>query len=155
MYTSFTKVKLPNGWLGNMAPYPVVYNNITYKTTETLFQCLRFADHPEVVDQLIQCKSPMAVKMIAKKHAHLQEKNNDIENMRLCLRLKLEQHPELRQLLVSTGSTIIVEDCSARARGTALTWGARWCNINNTWVGKNLLGMLWMEMRDLCNHDHC
>ncbi len=39
---TFTKVSLPNGWMSNMAPYPIIYNNITYKTTESLFQCLRF-----------------------------------------------------------------------------------------------------------------
>jgi hypothetical protein len=38
---SFTKVDLPYGWLGNMAPYPLAYEDLTYWTTATLFQALR------------------------------------------------------------------------------------------------------------------
>lgn len=85
--------------------------------------------------------------MIAKKHAKLQNKCDDVDNMRLCLTLKLQQHPELKPLLLQTGDSIIVEDCSARARGTALFWGAKWCSISHTWVGENWLGRLWMDKR--------
>ena len=35
---AFTKVALPFGWLGNMAPYPVTYGGKAWRTTEALFQ---------------------------------------------------------------------------------------------------------------------
>jgi hypothetical protein len=41
---AFTKVALSFGWLGNMAPYPIVYEAKLYRTTEALFQALRFDD---------------------------------------------------------------------------------------------------------------
>ena len=34
----FTKVDLPYGWLGNMAPYPVLHDGCRWLTTEALFQ---------------------------------------------------------------------------------------------------------------------
>lgn len=33
----FTKVDLPYGWLGNMAPYPVLHDGCRWLTTEALF----------------------------------------------------------------------------------------------------------------------
>ena len=37
----FTKVNLPYGWLGNMAPYPVLHDGCRWLTTEALFQAMR------------------------------------------------------------------------------------------------------------------
>jgi predicted NAD-dependent protein-ADP-ribosyltransferase YbiA (DUF1768 family) len=37
----FTKVNLPYGWLGNMAPYPVLHDGCSWLTTEALFQAMR------------------------------------------------------------------------------------------------------------------
>ena len=68
---SFTKVSLPYGWLGNMAPYPVKYNNVRYRTTEALFQSLRFMNHPDVQVLIQENKSPMGCKMVAKKYSNL------------------------------------------------------------------------------------
>lgn len=56
---AFTKVDLPYGWLGNMAPYPVAYEDLTYRTTEALFQALRFKDRA-IRQQIHAEKSPMA-----------------------------------------------------------------------------------------------
>jgi predicted NAD-dependent protein-ADP-ribosyltransferase YbiA (DUF1768 family) len=63
---SFTEIKLPNGWLGNMSPYKINYLNKEWRTTEALFQALRFSD--DVIQEKIRLdKSPMTAKMVAKK----------------------------------------------------------------------------------------
>ena len=41
---AFTRVKLPYGWLGNMAPYPVTWRGQSYRTTEAPYQAMRFTD---------------------------------------------------------------------------------------------------------------
>lgn len=150
---AFTKVKLPYGWLGNMSPYPVEYGGVRYRTTEALFQCLRFAEYPEIQAEIREQKSPMAAKMMARKHRHLlqrgevwDEAEEDIDGMRLCLVLKLEQHLELRQALVDTGDALLIEDCTARPRGSAKFWGM--VLEDGQWVGRNVLGNLWMELRE-------
>ncbi len=149
---AFTKVKLDYGWLGNMSPFPIEYKGELYRTTEALFQCLRFIEHPEVQQEIRKQKSPMAAKMKAKKNRHLLNRGNDwneneedIENMRLCLELKLKYHPVLKKKLLDTGEAQIKEDCTARPRGTAKFWGAVY--EDGKWVGQNVLGTLWMEMR--------
>lgn len=145
---AFTKVDLPFGWLGNMAPFPVMHEDLRYRTTEALFQALRFED-PAIREQIRAEKSPMAAKMRAKKHAAQRTVvplgTQDLDNMRKVLELKLHFHPPLRRQLVATGEALIIEDCSKRPRGSGLFWGA--ALVDGAWKGANRLGLLWMELR--------
>ena len=150
---SFTKVDLPYGWMGNMAPFRLVHEQKAYYTSEALFQCLRYEAHPAVQEQIRAAKSPMEAKMKAKKYKALLDDSagllgeQDLERMRLCLRLKLEQHPKLIPLLLATGQKRIIEDSSKRASKSGLFWGAKWMEETAEWKGNNALGKLWMELR--------
>ena len=62
----FTKASLPYGWLGNMAPFPVMYNGKKWLTIEALFQALRF-ENEKIIEEIRLEKSPMGAKMKAKK----------------------------------------------------------------------------------------
>lgn len=147
---AFTKVALPYGWLGNMSPFPIEYNGKEWRTTEALFQSLRFND--ESIRELIRDqKSPMAAKMIAKKHrpsAITLTPEEDYLNMMMCLTLKIKQHPQLIDELVETGDLPIIEDVTSRgARGSNLYWGAM--RVGDEWIGENKLGQAWMYLRTL------
>ncbi len=142
---AFTKVNAPYGWMGNMSPYAIKYNNKIWRTAEALFQSLRF-DDPSIIDMLWQQSSPMAVKMKTKpltdKMLFERGSEQDIANMKMVLKLKCEQHPNLALRLANTGDALIVEDVSNRRQSI---WGAK-C-VDGVWVGQNLLGKLWMELR--------
>ena len=88
----------------------------------------------------------MAAKMIAKKNKGQMRVSptslEDLENMRLMLRLKVERHPRLLAELLATGDARLIEDCGKRK---ASPWGAKL--VNGEWQGENLLGNLWMELR--------
>ncbi len=131
-----------------MAPFPLVYGAETYRTSEALFQALRFED-PALQELIRGEKSPMAAKMVAKKHVHLMtvtpQSPQDLQNMRTVLRLKIAQHPHLGDLLLATGNDTLIEDCTARQRGSGLFWGA--ALGPDGWKGENWLGRLWMELR--------
>ncbi len=148
MPIAFTKVALPYGWLGNMSPFPVTHQGKQYRTTEALFQAMRF-ENAEISEAIRLTKSPMAAKMIAKKNKSLMAvtpiSNQDIDNMKICLRLKVKQHPHLKDWLIETGDEEIIEDTSGRA--THSPWGAKF-QRDGTWKGDNILGRLWMELRD-------
>ena len=61
----FTKVALPYGWLGNMSPFPLIFGGKEWRTSEALFQALRFKD--ESIQELIRAeKSPMGAKFVMK-----------------------------------------------------------------------------------------
>ena len=68
---SFTDVKGEYGWLGNMSPHMVEYNDEWYRTAEALFQCMRYEGFPLVQGEIKVAKSPMTAKMVAKRHRAL------------------------------------------------------------------------------------
>ena len=151
MVINFTKTKLPYGWLGNMSAHPIEYKGEVYRTSEALFQSLRFSDE-NIIKLIRDEKSPMGAKFVAK--ARVSEMSieplseEDVNNMRLCVKLKLEQHPDLKNELILTGDSFIVEDVTSRGdKGSNLFWGAKL--VNGEWVGKNVLGEIWMEYRKL------
>lgn len=145
---AFTKVSLPFGWMGNMSPYPIVYEGKTWPTAEALFQALRYKS-PKIRNLIMQTRSPMGAKMISKSYANKRivapQSQTDTENMEMILKLKLEQHPLLKQELKKTGNKTIIEDSTNRPFGSGLFWGA--ALQNGKWVGQNVLGNLWMKLR--------
>lgn len=161
---TFTTVKGANGWLGNMAAFPLVhdYGGCTHwRTSEALFQALRFApDHP-VIKTINTQRSPMAAALIARKHRSeaLIERcgYQDIDNMLKVLSFKVNQHDDVRQQLLATGSALIIEDCTRRK---ASPWGAQ-LRADGRWYGQNLLGACWADVRtnerliDLIDHSDC
>lgn len=142
------KVKEEGGCWGNMAAYPIEHEGKRWLTTEALFQAMRFSDEG-IREAIRNEKSPMGAKMKAKKHkaAMVVEpmSDDDLENMISCLRLKIEQHPELREMLIESGDAFIVEDCTRRQNVSGKFWGA--AVVDGHWEGQNWLGELWMEVR--------
>jgi ribA/ribD-fused uncharacterized protein len=150
---TITKVKEPGGCFSLMSPHPVICNGIEFRTAEALFQWLRFSAHPDVQKVILEQKSPMGAKMKARLNRALlnrgdkwDESQDDIPRMKICLQLKIEQHPDLKKLLIDTGSATIIEDCTTHDRESARFWGA--VKVDGKWVGKNILGKLWMEVRN-------
>ena len=162
-YIAFTKVKLPYGWLGNMSPFPINYLGKTWKTTEALFQAMRFDD--EDIQELIRRESsPMGCKMKVKSIVKRLVENDELDkriveplsekdliNMEICLRLKIEQHSFIKNALIETTGYDIYEDVTSRGRkGSNLFWGAL-KRTDGSWEGHNHLGKIWMKLRDeLC-----
>jgi ribA/ribD-fused uncharacterized protein len=147
----FNKVKEPYGWLGNMSSHPVMYDGQEWHTAEALFQALRFKD-PEIRKDIRIQTSPRGAEMKAKGKDYQDlrvvepKSEQDLENMRLCLRLKFDAHPELRQRLLATGTALIYEDATERPGERAGFWGAR--RTERGVEGANMLGRLLMELRE-------
>ena len=149
-YISFTKTKLPYGWLGNMFPAPITYDGQIWRTSEALFQALRFEDLT-IREMIRNDKSPMGAKLMMKKYKTKMVvepmSTEDLENMRLCLRLKFDQHPDIREKLLKTGDHLIFEDIEERPKTDRNKfWGA--FKTNGQLDGQNMLGKLLMELRE-------
>ncbi len=139
--------------MGNMSPFPIEFQGHTYRTTEALFQSLRFNDL-EIKALIREEKSPMGAKFVAKARVNKMSveplSQMDVENMGLCIKLKLKQHPDLVKKLTDTGDSLIVEDVTKRGkRGSNLFWGAML--VDGEWIGKNILGNIWMCEREIIN----
>jgi ribA/ribD-fused uncharacterized protein len=146
---AFTKVRLPFGWLGNMSPHPINIEGVIWPTAEHLFQALRFGRNAVIREDIRLQKSPMQAKFVAKRYVDqmttVPRSEDDVLAMKMVLLLKLHEHPALKEQLLATGDTFIVEDESARAHRSPLFWGAK--RIPGGWQGDNRLGKLWMEIR--------
>ena len=148
----FKGVNEPNGWMGNMAPYPIKHNGEVWLTVEALFQSMRYTDFI-IKHKIRQQKSPMAAKMIAKRHrayyTTFPMSPEDIGNMEACVLLKFQQHPKLARLLMATGNHHIYEDASDRKGVSALFWGAHRDPINPIIpvTGQNMMGEILMRVR--------
>ena len=145
---AFNDVKGPNGWLSNMYPHTVLWNGRLYQTAEHLFQCMRYPDFPGIQAEINMQASPVMAKGAAKKYRklHPSTKENDLQLMKMVVRLKAIQNPEIiRKLVFSEGE--IIEDSTNRPGGTGVFWGAAQ-DTDGNWVGENHLGRIWMELRD-------
>lgn len=145
----FTKVDLPYGWLGNMFSAPINYDGKVWKTSEALFQALRFND-PVIREMIRNEKSPMGAKMKAKgnkvKMVIHPMSEKDVENMKMVVRLKFDQHPVLKSKLMVSGDHILVENIGNRNGERHLFWGMK--KVNSEWVGNNMMGKILMELRE-------
>jgi len=146
---AFTKTGLPNGYLGNMFSSPIEYDGKVWKTAEALFQALRFEDD-SIREMIRNEKSPfglkLKVKSISDRMSIAPKGEQDVENMRLVLRLKFDQHPILREQLLSTENAVLIEDVTRRKSGNSTFWGAYLSE--GQWTGDNKLGELLMELRE-------
>lgn len=145
---TFTKTKLPYGWLSNMSGHPVTDAGVEWRTAEHLFQAERFAD-PDIREAIRSHRSPMTAKFYAKARTEqmvvVPQSEPDLVNMLRILRLKASQHPDLLEQLLATGDELIVEDVTKRPHGSGLFWGMGL--VNGVWTGRNVLGKLWMQVR--------
>ena len=146
----FQKVDTEWGGLSNMKGiiYPLLVNKRRILTSEALYQACRFPDFPEIQEEIIKQKSPMAAKMKSKPY-RLKCTRDDFEEEKVaimywCLRVKLACNPNgFGHLLKKTGTRAIVE-----VSHKDLFWGTKEDISNsNTIIGVNVLGQLLMELR--------
>ncbi|GAA4053179.1 NADAR family protein [Flavobacterium cheonanense] len=128
--------------------YPLLVNKRRILTSEALYQACRFPDYPEIQEEIIKQKSPMAAKMKSKPH-RLKCTRADFEEEKVaimywCLRVKLACNPNgFGHLLKKTGTRPIVE-----VSHKDLFWGTKEDKSNpNNVIGVNVLGQLLMELR--------
>jgi len=136
------------GGLSNMAPrFPLHVAGISIRTSEALYQACRFPHIPELQRMIIEEKSPMTAKMRSKPYRRQSRPDWDIVRirvMRWCLRVKLSQNWErFSALLMETDGLPIVEESAKDS-----FWGAT-PSADGQLVGRNVLGRLLMELREL------
>lgn len=147
----FHKKKDSHWILSNMASCPLEVDGIQFKSSEHLFQTLKFAT-PASITAVYQSKSPkMTAKHWQKVGGHRREDWGEIilDVMKFCLQQKYEQCLAFREELDSTQGYNIVElqdRKSDKASSRANAWGVK--SKGQNYEGANLMGRLLMELRD-------
>lgn len=133
----------PYGAFSNLFRRPIDFEGETFATAEHAYQAGK-ARKPEVREWLMAAPSPALLAMAA--HGLYQWditpswSRIKFDRMRAVLKAKFTQHDDLRQLLLSTGTARLVESATVDNAVNRL-----WGEVNG--VGKNMLGMLLMELR--------
>lgn len=149
---SFRKTTEDFGGLSNMAPgYPIHLLGFRIRTSEALYQACRFPHLPQVQRMIIEETSPMTAKMRSKPYRDNSRPDWEevrVKVMRWCLRAKLLHNwGTFSKLLLATGDRPIVEDSRKDDY-----WGAK-VGEDNLLAGRNVLGRLLMELRELIHSD--
>jgi type I restriction enzyme S subunit len=148
----FCKTKERFGGLSNMAGgFPLRFAGHDYRTSEHLYQSLRFPHYPSLQASIRAIPGPIGAKMHTKPfratHCRKDWDGVCVDVMRYCLRLKLRSYEMTfgRLLRESKGKSIVEES----RKNSADPWSARALKNNpDVLVGENTLGILLMELRD-------
>lgn len=133
-FTSTETRWLSNMWLLNV---PIVHEGIQYPSSENLYQALKVEHQNE--RSFIASLSPSDSKKL-----RLPRHQNAEMHMRLAVRLKFDSNPDLKQMLIDTGDKLLVE---------GNWWNDDYWGVNkNSGVGRNLLGIILMDVRSSYMH---
>ena len=161
-YTTYPKSKCVTihkvdgewGIFCNFAPTPITIDGVLFKSSEHLFQMMKFKD-PGVITNIMNGvtnngKKCFQIKKTVKSYEK-EFRRDDwgsmiIDAMKFCLMRKYEQSADFRAKLEESKELYIVEDQTTMPKKNPDAWGAKPDGDNFT--GPNLLGRLLMELRD-------
>lgn len=134
----------PYGAFSNLSRWTVTFEGVEYPTAEHAYQAGK-ARKESVRDWILSAPSPSLVAIAAHGLYYWDIvpgwSKNKFHRMKNILMAKYTQHPELRELLESTGDKRLVESATVDNEVNR-TWG----EVNGK--GKNMLGVLLMEVRE-------
>lgn len=128
------------GCFSNFAPYPIVMDGLVWPTSEHYFQAQKFVgtDHAESIRLE---KSPMVAARMGRDRSKPIRSDWEMvkdQVMRDAVLAKFTQNPEIGQILLDTGNSILIEHTAN---------DSYWADGGDG-SGKNMLGIILMETRD-------
>lgn len=146
------------GIFSNYAHCPIKVNGVMFKTSEHLFQVLKFKDREHVLAVYNAPNPKMAAKKLEKLYRRSDWGMIFVDVMKFCLKMKYDQSLAFREKLNESRGRYIVEDQSSFKK-SADAWGVKVEEREDgkpaqLFVGPNLLGRLLMELRDGINFEY-
>jgi ribA/ribD-fused uncharacterized protein len=136
----FYSVGDPYGEFSNFSAHPITLGKKKWPTSEHYFQAQKF-ENPSDREEVRKANSPMLAARLGRDRKKKLRKDWEavkVGIMRQALEAKFTQHPELKELLLSTGTAKLVEHTA-----NDHYWGD-----GGDGTGKNMLGMLLMGLRE-------
>lgn len=128
------------GYLSNYWVASITIKGLQWKSTEHYYQAQKSMDltFSEKIRGAATCDEAKTLGNSRQCIYRPDWETRKIEAMRTAIKAKFDQHPDLRALLLATGQATLIEDSQED-----YYWG-----IGATGTGKNMLGILLMELRD-------
>ncbi len=123
----------------NFSPHAIFYKGVLYSTLEHAFQAQKFLDE-KIREEVRNASSPLMAFKIGRSSPGKRDDWNEAKMnvMHELLKVKVEQHEEVRQKLLETGDEEIIEE-----NPNDSFWGA-----GNDGKGENYIGKLLMKVRE-------
>lgn len=143
------KVSEEWGIFSNFAHTDIVLHGVPLKSSEQLFQLMKFREEQPVKAIFTAANPKMTAKKWEKTHRRSDWGEIFIDVMKYCLHQKYQQSELFRNELERSKGKYIVEDQTTFPKKQPDAWGAKL--QDDTFVGPNILGRLLMELRE---HHH-
>lgn len=145
------------GILSNFYRTPIEFEGTTYASVEQLYHSIRLNNTDERA-KFLKLTPNLGIKMRAKsfKRKGLERKDwrhISVDVMRFCIQKKYEQSEEFRAALERSKGQFIIEDQSSRRR-IPDSWGAVLDTTTREYYGKNIMGRILMEIREMGELPH-
>ena len=138
---NFYSVSEGYGCFSNFSPHPIRLGGETWPTSEHYFQAMKFVGTPDE-EEVRHAKSPMiAARMGRSRKRPLRKDWESVKDklMHEAVLAKFTQHADLREILLATGDSVLVEHTANDAY-----WGD-----GGDGSGKNRLGQILMRVRSV------
>lgn len=125
----------------NFSSFRLYYGRIDFVTSEQAYQYQKFSNAEFVREMILKARSAHDAYKIADDYKYMRRHDWDevkLDVMRDILRHKLAQHEYVGRKLRETGDREMVEN----------SWRDPYWGWGEKRDGKNMLGRLWMELRD-------
>lgn len=125
-------------YLSPFSAHEIEVDGVVYKTVEHAYQALRMV--PAVRVRVMQTASPLEAWRVAqqlKTEGKLDPAHDKDELMERIFRAKLDQHPDIRDMLKESGDRELL-----KVYDTDYYWGT-----GADLSGENQMGKLWMKLR--------
>lgn len=131
--------------LSNFSAFNVTFRDVCFDTSEHAYHYQRFTDQRHR-NAILATKSAHEAFRHAQDNKAAQRPEWDsvkVDTMREILRAKVEQHEYVRRKLLQTGDRELIED----------SWRDDFWGWGPNRDGQNMLGKMWMEIRDCLPDD--
>jgi ribA/ribD-fused uncharacterized protein len=133
----------------HFSPYTahaIEVDGVMYPTVEHAYQCARYSDR-KIIEEIRMATSPVKAWQVSTKYKHLQiaefkDEKHKVKVMKDLMRLKALQHEEVREALINTGDLKIIK------RVVTYPPGDGFWDIGEDGKGQNIIGRIWMELRE-------
>lgn len=129
----------PYGIFSNFSKHPILIASKIYPTVEHFYQSMKFSDSPDAEEIRLAPRAMDAARMGREPHRPLCLNWEFIKDevMRIAIQAKVNQHQDVRELLISTGDSVIIEHTAK---------DHYWADGGDE-SGLNRLGIILMETR--------
>ena len=125
--------------LSAFSGHMVEYKGVVYPTVEHAYHCQRYSD-PKVIEEIKNARSAKLAWQISQKYKAQQIPDFDtrkVEVMEDICRVKVQQHEDVKEVLLESGDAAIIKSYPDSF------WG-----IGLNGEGRNELGKIWIRLRE-------